>query len=183
MFGVRHCNDQRRWDGELSKALRQLAFRCPVGLWEFLEVAAKTRLGSCTAAWFFCGVNLLSERRCTLKSIRAAASSPPPPPPLPRVSFLFQLGNWIVLECTVPLFCATWMGSLVFHTKVSFRVWGQATKTALSGGLGPINIFVHKEIWQLNRLQGDLHCRCMPSQGTAALELKKQKRGGESFPN
>lgn len=37
------------------------------------------------------------------------------------------------------------MVSLVFHTKVSFRLQGQATKTASRGGLGPINISVHKE--------------------------------------
>lgn len=74
------------------------------------------------------------------------------------------------------ILCASFLwhlnGSLVFHTKMSFRVQGQATKTASSGGLGPINIFAHKGPWQLNRLQGDPHCCCMPSQGTAALELK-----------
>ena len=47
------------------------------------------------------------------------------------------------------------MGPLVFHTKVSFfRVPGQATKTASRRGLGPINIFVHKSRWQLNRQPG-----------------------------
>lgn len=47
------------------------------------------------------------------------------------------------------------MGPLVFHTKVSFfGVPGQATKTASRRGLGPINIFVHKSCWQLNRQPG-----------------------------
>ncbi|KPP66737.1 hypothetical protein Z043_114733, partial [Scleropages formosus] len=61
------------------------------------------------------------------------------------------------------------MGSLVFHTKVSFRVRGQATKTASSGGLGPINIFVHKGLWQLSRPDGDPLRRCMPGPGTVYL--------------
>jgi hypothetical protein len=39
-----------------------------------------------------------------------------------------------------------------------FRVPGQATKTASRRGLGPINIFVHKSYWQLNRQPGAPSC-------------------------
>lgn len=155
------------WGSKLVVGLRQLAFPCPAGLWESLKVEAKTWLWDCTSQQpQLCSTHLLSEWWC------APISIPAPTPLLPPSSPLFQLGNWIVLECSVPLFSGTWIGSLVFHTKVSFRVRGQATKTASSGGLGPINIFVHKGLWQLNRLQGDPHCCCMPSEGTAALELK-----------
>lgn len=74
------------------------------------------------------------------------------------------------------------MVSLVFHTKVSFRLQGQATKTASRGGLGPINIFVHKELRQLNRLQLDLL-----SVNTKAWNYctwaEVAKEGGESFQN
>lgn len=147
-----------RWGWGLILGLRQLAFPCPVGLWESLEVEAKTWLWGCTSQQpLLCSAHLLSEWWCVPISLPALT------PLLPFRSPLFQLGNWIVLECSVPLFSGTWMGSLVFHTKVSFRVRGQATKTASSGGLGPINIFVHKGLWQLNRLHRDPHYRCMPS--------------------
>lgn len=56
-------------------------------------------------------------------------------------------------------------GPLVFHTKVSFRVLGQATKTASMKGLEPINIFVHKSCWQLNRRPCDLLRSCMLNRG------------------
>lgn len=153
-------------------SLRQLTVPCSVGLWESLEVEAKTWMRGCTSQQpLLCSAHSLSERWRAPKSIPVTTPAPTPPP-LKSPPPLFQLGNWIVLECSVPLFSGTWMVSLVFHTKVSFRVRGQATKTASSGGLGPINIFVHKGLWQLNNLQGDPHCRCMLSQGTTALELK-----------
>lgn len=146
--------------------VKQLAFPSLVGLWESLEVEAKTWLwGSKSQQPLLCGAHLLSDD-----------DAPPSPSKHWTPHTLeFPLLSAGKLNC-VGMLCAslsgTWIGSLVFHTKVSFRVRGQATKTASSGGLGPINIFVHKGLWQLNRLQGDPHCRCMPSQGTTALELK-----------
>lgn len=100
------------------------------------------------------------------------------PPPL---ALLFHSRNGNVLECSMPPFSTTWMGPLVFHTKVSFRARGQATKTASTAGLEPINISAHNRAWQLHRPHVDPRWCCMPSPRTGALKLKCPGRGGESF--
>ena len=72
------------------QGLRQLAFPCPVGLWESLEVEAKAWLWSCTSQQpLLCSVHLLSDWWCTLISIRAPASSTPPV--LPSFSWEIEL--------------------------------------------------------------------------------------------
>jgi len=104
----------------------------------------------------------------------------PPCPPSPS-ALLFHSRDGNVLECSMPPFSATWMGPLVFHTKVSFRARGQATKTASTAGLEPINISAHNRAWQLHRPHVDPRWCCMPSPRTGALKLKCPERGGESF--
>lgn len=76
----------------------------------------------------------------------------------------------------MPLFTLFSMVPLVFHTKVSFGVPGQATKTASRRGLGPINIFVHKSHWQLNRRPGGLLGSCILNRGLLYLSSSGKRR-------
>lgn len=126
----------------------------------------------------FCTVNSVSAQRYRLAR---KTTVPVNPPHLSPSAILFHSRNGNVLECSMPPFSTTWMGSLVFHTKVSFRARGQATKTASTAGLEPINISAHKRAWQLHRPHVDPRWCCMPSLRTDALKLKCPGRGGESF--
>lgn len=71
------------WVGELVVGFNQLAFLCPVGLWESREVEAKTWLWECTSQQpLLCSPRLLSEWWCSPISI--LGQTPPflPSPPL-----------------------------------------------------------------------------------------------------
>lgn len=128
----------------------------------------------------FCMVNSAPQRGDTGRPENACPTAPRNRrPALSALLFHGRDGN--VLECSMASFSTTWMGPLVFHTKMSFRARGQATKTASTAGLEPINISAHNRAWQLHRPRVDPRQCCMPSPRTGALKLKCPWRGGESF--